>query len=810
MATETKQRAVIGIDFGSADSYVGFISKGTVEITQNEVSQRKTPTLVGFTDKERLLGDQALSLIKSNTKNTCRNFKHLLGERWNSPVVEVEHFWSTAPIVEDEGAGGVGFGVSFKGEPREFSTTAVTAMFLTKLKDITEAWTSMVVEEAVIGVPSHFSHFQRVALLDAAKIAGLKVLRLMNEHSAIALEYGYWRSNSFDVEKPHTVAFCMMGHTIFSVAICRFVKGKMTVLCEKSAKVGGRDMDECLIRVFAEQFKKKTGCDVLSNKKALFKLEDAVTKTKKILSANSESSITCECLMEDEDFSSKIDRLDFLEMCQPMMDKVAAVLAGAINNCGVAVSGIDVVEVCGGSSRVPWVKEMCSKAFGGKELSTTMNADECVARGCTIMAAVLSSSYKARPFKVEDTVPFPVSLAWMSAPEAAASQNGEGQPEQTQGPSERSAVVFPPHSLMNLSKVMTFFRKGTFELTATYAGGGEEDLPASLPRQLGSYKVELPAQPEKKKVKVRASLTVHGTFEIASAQLVEEDGKQDEIGEATGQPPAVDQEEAAPNGGTAGGDGDGEGTGALKRRNSAGGEGGRRIVRRTDLVVTPAGCPGLPEVELAKRKADEDRMIADMHEIEDTNARRNDLESYILTMRSSIDSGGKYGPFVKDIDRTALTELLTKIEDWLYDHHDDGKQVFIEKLAEVKVLGGPIERRFREEEKRPEVVAAFERKAKAVKEAVAQAKPKNGDVSQVRSLEMACDAALQWIAEMSDKQKAKPRHEDPAFGAADVKARLEDLTKVALAILPGALGLSEASIDADSVCASPVAEPGPL
>merc|ERR1719253_765217 len=142
-----------------------------------------------------------------------------------------------------------------------------------------------------------------------------------------------------------TVAFCSMGHTLFSVSVVQFVRGKLTVLGEKSDKVGGRDMDECLMRVFAEQFKKKTGCDVLSNKKASFKLEDAVTKTKKILSANNEAGVSCECLMEDEDFSSNMQRSDFEEMCQPMMARVQAVLDGAKAMCSVGVDQIDSVEI---------------------------------------------------------------------------------------------------------------------------------------------------------------------------------------------------------------------------------------------------------------------------------------------------------------------------------------------------------------------------------------------------------------------------------------------------------------------------------
>merc|ERR1719235_2603797 len=141
----------------------------------------------------------------------------------------------------------------------------------------------------------------------------------MNEHSATALGYGVDRKNDLEQDKPMTVAFCSMGHTIFSVSIVQFVKGRLTVICEKSDKVGGRDMDECLMREFSAQFKKKHGCDPLTNKKASFKLEDAVAKTKKILSANSEAPCNAECLMEDEDFASNINREDFLTMCKPMM-----------------------------------------------------------------------------------------------------------------------------------------------------------------------------------------------------------------------------------------------------------------------------------------------------------------------------------------------------------------------------------------------------------------------------------------------------------------------------------------------------------
>eukprot|EP00913_Durusdinium_trenchii_P015115 g14176.t1 len=324
-----------------------------------QVSRRETPSLVGFTDRERLLGDSALALVKSNANEICQ-----------------------CPD------GTLGYQVNYKGEPRQMSAIQVTAMFLTKLRDVTEKWTTNKVADCVIGVPSYYSDVHRQAAEELEQNEDHpgssrntqphpSIYCLMNEHTATALAYGIYRSNDFDAEKPCTVAFCNMGHTMFSVSIVQFVKGKLTVICEKADKVGGRSlpswvmlllaartMTECLMREFAAQFKKKVGCDPLTNKKAAFKLEEQVTKTKKILSANMEAQLS------DEDFGSTITRDAFLEMCQPMMDRVNAVLEGAkvaAAAAGISVEQIDFVEMVGGASRVPWVKEYCSKAFGGKD-----------------------------------------------------------------------------------------------------------------------------------------------------------------------------------------------------------------------------------------------------------------------------------------------------------------------------------------------------------------------------------------------------------------------------------------------------------
>merc|ERR1712061_68354 len=316
--------------------------------------------------------------------------------------------------------------------------------------------------------------------------------------------------------------------------------GKLRVLCEKSDKVGGRDLDECLMREFAQQFSKKVkGADVLANKKAAFKLEDAVTKTKKILSANSEAAISVEFLMEDEDFASSVTRADFEKMCEPAKARCKAVLDAAIAECAsnheLTVEQIDSVEIIGGSCRVPWFKKLCSDAFGGKTLSTTMNAEESVARGCALQAAMLSPLYKVRDFKVDDASNFAINVCWTETAEAApADADMESQGDQ------KAAAVFPAGTSMNMLKILTFWRKRPFDLMADYVD--EKVLLPGTSKALGKFRIEMPGLPEPQRVKVKAKLTQHGTFSVEGAMIVEEEEYEEKIKEKREIPPDPEEE----------------------------------------------------------------------------------------------------------------------------------------------------------------------------------------------------------------------------------------------------------------------------
>jgi len=814
LAKMVTKSAVIGIDMGAAESQVAFVGKGIVDLVQNEVSKRGTSSLVGFTDRERLLGDAALASIKSNAKNTCRNFKHLLGRPVDASDVEKEHFWSTSKLGTAED-GFAGYDVNYKGEARNFSACQITAMYLTKLKDITEKWCGAKVADAVISVPSYVSDVHRQAMLDAAKIAGISVLRLMNEHTATALAYGIYRSNDFDPEKPMTVAFCSMGHTLFSVSIVQFVRGKLTIIAEKSDLVGGRDMDECLMREFASQFQKKHGMDPLSNKKSAFKLEDAVTKTKKILSANYEAGVNVECLMEDEDFTSNMNRDDFERMCQPMMDRVQKV----VDDCkamlpeSVPLDSVDSVEVIGGASRVPWWKKMMSDAFGGKTLSTTMNAEESVARGCALQAAILSPLYKVREFKVEDTSPFAINVGWMgsSADSEAAKVEEDGDTQMAGGEGEyKTATVFPPGSGMNVLKMLTFYRKGPFDVKAEYLD--DKVLLPGTSKDLGTYKIDLPPQTEAKKVKVKAKLTVHGTFVIESAQLVEEEEVEETVKEKRELPPAPEEaaaeekkEEKAADVPMPEAAKEGDAEGAEKKEGEADAEAKpeekakepekkyewvdvkkmKKRTKRTDLTVTAVGAPGLNSTTLQKRMDEETAMCAEMKEIIETDEKKNDLEGYIFNMRDKCSPSGTYGAFINASDWGKFEADLAKAEDWLYDTYDATKVMFIDKLEELKGHGDVVIWRFKEEGMRAEWVQAVAGTIANYRAAAENPGDKYGhiDTEKLSKISAACGELEKWLSDIKSKQDTVPKTEKPVLICADMEKKNQELAKMADEIL---------------------------
>ncbi|KAG0279593.1 adenyl-nucleotide exchange factor sse1, partial [Linnemannia gamsii] len=384
--------SVVGIDFGNLQSVIAVARNRGIDVICNEVSNRFTPSLVSFGPKQRYLGETAKTQEISNFKNTVSSLKRIVGRTLaDKEVQEIEKQYLTVPLVDVNGQ--LSVKLNYKGEESTFTTTQVFAMYLTKMREIAASETKMPVSDCVIAIPSWFTDVQRRAVLDASEIAGLNVLRLINDSTAVALGYGITKTD-LPEDKPRNICFVDVGHSSYTVSIVAFIKGQLTVKSRAFDRhFGGRDFDRMLVDHFAAEFKTKYGIDVKSNGKALIRLMAGCEKLKKILSANAQAPLNIESIMEDRDVASMMKRAEFEELAQDLISRVEAPLQKALDDAGLTVEEIDSVEIVGGSTRIPALKERI-QAFFGKDLSATLNQDEAIARGAALQCAMLSPTFK--------------------------------------------------------------------------------------------------------------------------------------------------------------------------------------------------------------------------------------------------------------------------------------------------------------------------------------------------------------------------------------------------------------------------------
>ncbi|GBE59226.1 heat shock protein [Babesia ovata] len=306
--------------------------------------------------------------------------------------------------------GYAGYNCAISSEP--FEVTKVLAGYISFLSEMADNYTKGPCREVVLACPGWYSEVQKEALKVAAMSAGLSCLNVLDECTAMALDYGVYRVKQLSDETPTTVAIVMIGHSHASAAVCDFYQNHVEILSKVSRQdLGGRNLDYMLMKHMADGFEKKYGCNPLENRKIRLKLEAVAVKTKRVLSANSESGYSAECLMEDNDLQGNIKREDFEEMCkQEFLPNITEMLMECINLCGKSVEEISCVEIAGGVTRIPCVQKTISDIFG-KQLSRTLNSDECVARGCVLDAAMRSISYRVRKYHVVERITRPLSFA---------------------------------------------------------------------------------------------------------------------------------------------------------------------------------------------------------------------------------------------------------------------------------------------------------------------------------------------------------------------------------------------------------------
>ncbi|KZV36440.1 hypothetical protein F511_15945 [Dorcoceras hygrometricum] len=380
----TKVGTVIGIDLGTTYSCVGVYKNGHVEIIANDQGNRITPSWVGFSDKERLIGEAAKNQAPSNPERTIFDVKRLIGRKFDDKEVQSDIKLVPYKIVDKNGKPYIQ--VVKDGVEKVFSPEEISAMVLTRMKETAEAYLGKEIKDAVITVPAYFNDAQRQATKDAGKIAGLNVVRIINEPTAAAMAYGLDKKG----DEKNILVFDLGGGT-FDVSILTIDKGVFEVLSTNGdTHLGGEDFDHRVMDYFVKLIKRKYGKDISKDNRAMGKLRRECERAKRGLSSQHQVRVEIESLFDGVDFSEPLTRARFEELNSDLFKKTMGPVKKALADANLEKHQIDEIVLVGGSTRIPKIQQLLTEYFDGKEPSKGVNPDEAVAFGAAVQGGVIS------------------------------------------------------------------------------------------------------------------------------------------------------------------------------------------------------------------------------------------------------------------------------------------------------------------------------------------------------------------------------------------------------------------------------------
>jgi len=397
----------IGIDLGTTYSCVAVWQNDRVEVIANDQGNRTTPSYVAFTDTERLIGDAAKNQVAMNPHNTVFDAKRLIGRRFADAEVQADmKHWpfkvldkDSKPVIQ----------IEFKGETKVFTPEEISSMVLTKMRETAEAYLGGSIKNAVVTVPAYFNDSQRQATKDAGLIAGLNVLRIINEPTAAAIAYGLDKKTQGE---KNVLIFDLGGGT-FDVSLLTIEEGIFEVKATAGdTHLGGEDFDNRLVNHFVQEFKRKHKKDLSTNARALRRLRTACERAKRTLSSSAQTSIEIDSLFEGIDFYTSITRARFEELCQDLFRSTMEPVEKVLRDAKIDKQSVDEIVLVGGSTRIPRIQKLVSDFFNGKEPNKSINPDEAVAYGAAVQAAILTgdTSEKTQDLLLLDVAPLSMGI----------------------------------------------------------------------------------------------------------------------------------------------------------------------------------------------------------------------------------------------------------------------------------------------------------------------------------------------------------------------------------------------------------------
>lgn len=764
--------SVVGLDLGLQNSVIAAAGRGGVDVILNGNSNRLNPSMVNF-DESRKMGEAVSgSMPVSKWKTTIKNMKRLVGLAFDDPRAQKEMKrvpFKCVPIQHQSGGPtSIAVEVPTDGKDVTIPIEQVMGMIVHHMgmiaaKKSSESaasnisdLNSLFPQDWVIAIPPYYTDSQRRAVLNGCKIAGIPgVQRLMHENTATALAYGIFKDirKEFTKESPTNVMFIDMGASSYTVTIAGFEPGKLTIKsCNFDDSLGGRDFDETIgnwvASKFVEKYGKKLSGAPQDNKKVMLKIMAAAEKAKKTLSPKGvkEASINLECLMDDLDFNIKLLATDYEAMSAPLIDRLEGPIQKTLAEAKMTSADLASVEIVGGSTRIGFLKRKLREILGVDTLSTTMNADEAVARGAALQSAILSPRFKVLPYEIIEYGQLPIKLSW-DEDKADAGMEVEGEPT-------NSVVMFSRGLNFPIVRRVTLRRNGEFKVCSTYdASAAEYGLDSGAIQDVSSWSIKAPAG-EEKKVRVNVKQDIHGIIQMSSAQMVEE----------------IEEEEAPKEEAEEGKEGEAP---AEKKKK----------VKRTNLEYTETKPLEWTDAEISNFTATETAMRNTDRIVQETSDMRNDLESYVYDMRDKVSMDHRLGAYATEAEKDAFMKKNEDTENWLYeDGFDAKKDVLFAKLTELKALGGPIEKRASEASARPAAVDGLQKNIERYKKWLADAQA-NDDFAHITEEEFStchkkCDEVQNWLYEMLDKQGGLEQNVDPAFTVAEVTDKNKGLSNV--------------------------------